>query len=214
MSQIAKNKAEKQDRILQAATRLFAERGYHGTAMPRVAAEAGVAAGTIYRFFAGKEALVNEVFRHCKGTLALALNAGVDLNADPAQGFADTWAVLYRFAREHRFAFRFLEMQDHVPYLDDESRALEAAVLTPIGAALMRLRAEAVFRDKPSLTVTMALIWGAFVGVMKAEHCGYIEVTDSDIADARDACWRAFATDDWRHHQLSTFPDSAQEKSP
>ncbi|HGG56455.1 MAG TPA: TetR family transcriptional regulator, partial [Nannocystis exedens] len=183
-------------------------------AMPQVAADAGVAAGTIYRFFASKEVLVNEVFRHCKGTLAQALNAGVDLNKDPAEGFAATWAVLYRFAREHRFAFRFLEMQDHAPYLDDESRALEAAVLMPIGAAIMRLRADAVFRDEPTLTVTMALLWGAFVGIMKAEQSGYLEVTEADITQARDACWRAFATDDWHHHPLPPLPRSAPEKRP
>lgn len=208
MSRVAKNKADKQRRILQAATRLFAERGYHGTAMPLVAAEAKVGAGTIYRFFTSKEVLVNEVFRQCKRSLRDAIETGVDLAADAPTGFAAFWNVLYRFAREHERAFRFLELQDHAPYLDDESRALEAAILAPIGAAITRLRSEGVFRDDPSLPTMMAFTWGAFVGVMKAEYAGYFTVTEADIQTARDACWRAFATEPWIGHQLGAVRPS------
>ena len=214
MSRVARNKADKQRRILQAATRLFAKRGYHGTAIPLVAAEAQVGAGTIYRFFASKEVLVNEVFRECKRTLRDAILTGVDLSADAAAGFAAFWTVLYRFAREHEQAFRFLELQDHAPYLDEQSRALETAILTPIGAAITRLRADGVFRDDPPLAIAMALIWGAFVGVMKAEQAGYFTVTEVDISAARDACWRAFATEEWRHHQPGATSVSTAEQHP
>ena len=46
---------------------LFTERGFHGTAMPLVAERAGVAAGTIYRYFDSKEALVDAVFQKLEG---------------------------------------------------------------------------------------------------------------------------------------------------
>ena len=38
----------KQDAILAAALQLFAQKGFHGTAVPDVAQLAGVATGTIY----------------------------------------------------------------------------------------------------------------------------------------------------------------------
>ena len=53
----------KQDAILAAALQLFAQKGFHGTAVPDVAQLAGVATGTIYRYFSSKEALVNAVFQ-------------------------------------------------------------------------------------------------------------------------------------------------------
>ena len=46
------------ERILAAATRLFADEGIHATSVDRVIAEAGVAPMTVYRHFVGKDDLV------------------------------------------------------------------------------------------------------------------------------------------------------------
>src|SRR5262245_22704102 len=59
--------------ILDAALGTFAARGYHGTSVPEVAEAAGVGVGTLYRYFADKNALVNEVYRDAKQTLKSAL---------------------------------------------------------------------------------------------------------------------------------------------
>jgi TetR/AcrR family fatty acid metabolism transcriptional regulator len=57
----------KEDRILEAAVRVFAERGYHGGSMATVAQEAGVAAGTIYLYFERKQDLLITLFRRDLG---------------------------------------------------------------------------------------------------------------------------------------------------
>lgn len=49
--------AAREAAIIDAARRVFAERGYHGTTMRDIAAAAGVATGTLYLYFASKEAL-------------------------------------------------------------------------------------------------------------------------------------------------------------
>ncbi|WP_405160605.1 TetR/AcrR family transcriptional regulator [Nocardia sp. NBC_01499] len=49
--------------IVQAATTVLSRSGYAGLAMAAVAAEAGVATGTVYKNFAGKADLVSAVFR-------------------------------------------------------------------------------------------------------------------------------------------------------
>lgn len=58
--------ARKRQRIIQAALHVFAEHGLHGTPVPPIASEAGVGVGTLYRYFASKEALINAVFRDSK----------------------------------------------------------------------------------------------------------------------------------------------------
>ena len=48
-------------RILDATTRVLAARGYAGTSTNRVAAEAGVSVGSLYRYFADKDEIVGEL---------------------------------------------------------------------------------------------------------------------------------------------------------
>ncbi|MDZ7640932.1 MAG: helix-turn-helix domain-containing protein [Desulfurivibrio sp.] len=52
---------DKRQRIMAAALRLFAERGFHGAPTSAIAAEAGVGVGTIYRYFKDKDSLIHEL---------------------------------------------------------------------------------------------------------------------------------------------------------
>ena len=49
---------ERRREILEAASKLFRERGFESTTVQSVAAEAGLAAGTVYLYFPSKEAIV------------------------------------------------------------------------------------------------------------------------------------------------------------
>jgi AcrR family transcriptional regulator len=180
-------------RILEAALELFAERGYHGTSVPAVMEGAGVGGGSLYRLFESKEVLVNAVFRDAKGRLQRALNDGVDARLPPRALFHELWARLTAFARAEPLRFRFLELQDHTPYLDGESRQLELAVLAPILLAVMDFQRRGVFRSDVEAPVVMAYVWGAFVGLLKSERLGYVKLGPAAFDAARDACWRAFA---------------------
>lgn len=186
-------------RIMGAALRAFAERGFHGTSVPEIAKAARVGVGSIYRHFDSKERLVNAVFRDAKTRLRDALLLDFDLSGTPRALFSDVWARLVRFQRAEPLSFQFLEMQDHVPYLDGESRAVEASVLAPLLSA-----ATSAARLPPaSAGVLMAVVWGAFVSLTKAERLGYLALDDDTLAHARDLCFasvelalRGQATDD------------------
>ena len=54
--------------ILDAATRVFASKGYHGSTIADVAGEAGVAAGTIYLYVKRKEDLLVSLFQNRMGS--------------------------------------------------------------------------------------------------------------------------------------------------
>lgn len=186
---------DKRRRILDAALTTFAARGYHGTSVPEVAEAAGVGVGTLYRYFADKNALVNELYRDAKARLKAALLDGLPApdvyDLDNAQRwFAELWHRLARFARREPDAFRFLEMQDHVEYLDSESRALELSVLAPLWLAGKRLHDRA---GGPPVDVAIALLWGAFVGLVKADRLGYLPLDDKKLEQAGAAAWQMIA---------------------
>ena len=176
--------------MLAAALELFAERGFHGTAMPDIAAKAGIAAGTIYRHFASKEALVNELYRRAKGALGDSLLGDAPTGATLRERFHHLWWSLVGFARAQPRAFAFLELHHHGSYLDAESRAMELRILVPIAAVLERGRGEGVIKPVPphALIVT---VWGAFVGMIKAARLGYYELTDDICAQVEATCWDA-----------------------
>jgi AcrR family transcriptional regulator len=185
---------DKRRRILDAALSVFAERGYHGTAVPLVAEAAHVGTGTIYRYFASKSELVNEVFRDAKLRLREALLEDLVIDRPPERLFLDLWGRLWRFARREPVAFQFLEMQDHVPYLDAESRALELSVLGPVWTWASSLSERGEARDLP-VEALIALVWGALVGLIKAERLGYLELSDEVLERAGRAAWTAISRD-------------------
>lgn len=50
------------ERLLEAATRLFAERGFESTSVQEVVAAAGVTKGAMYHYFGSKDDLLHEVY--------------------------------------------------------------------------------------------------------------------------------------------------------
>lgn len=53
---------DKRQRILEAAVKVFAKKGYHGAKVAEIAKKAGVADGTIYLYFRNKEDILVSLF--------------------------------------------------------------------------------------------------------------------------------------------------------
>ncbi len=66
------------ERILDAATRVLAERGYDGASTNRVAAEAGISNGSLYQYFPNKDAIVVAVLDRFADRLAARLGAEIE----------------------------------------------------------------------------------------------------------------------------------------
>lgn len=181
---------DKRDAILDAALALFAERGFHGTAVPLVAEKAKVGAGTIYRYFPSKEALVNTLFQRHKGALGEALLSGFPMDAPFRQQFHHFWTRVCAYARENPSALQFLELHHHGPYLDETSRAIEKGLLeTAKNIVAQAIRAQIAKDVAPE--VLMAIVWGSFRALVQGGCEGYIELDTRTIADAESCVWEA-----------------------
>lgn len=180
---------DKRAAILRAALKVFAEGGVNGIPMPVLARQANVGTGTIYRYFESKELLVNELFREQKLAINQRLYADLDLQRPADEVFSEVWRRMVQFTREEPDAYRFMELQDHRPYLDEASRTLEREALKPILAQYRALQKRGIFRSDVRAEVLMTLVWGAFINLIKAERDGHISLSEEDIAAARDACW-------------------------
>lgn len=54
-------RAERRSHILSAARRCFVQDGFHGTSMQDLVDEAGVSSGAVYRYFSGKDAVIEAI---------------------------------------------------------------------------------------------------------------------------------------------------------
>jgi TetR/AcrR family transcriptional regulator, repressor of fatR-cypB operon len=181
--------------VLDAALALFAERGFAGTTIPDVMARASVGAGSLYRLFPSKEALANAVFREAKARLVARLYDGaregnkrgfLGAQGTPHEVFETLWWRLVGFAREDQLAFRFLELQDHVSYLDGASRQLDVSAAAPLYTGFLRLQEAGLVRNDMRPDAMLALIWGALVGLFKGERLGYVRLDDATLRASAD----------------------------
>lgn len=180
----------KRETILNAALKLFTERGFHGTAMPLVAELAGVGAGTIYRYFESKEALVNTLYRDWKKFQITSILKDVPPETPLREQFRIYWNRLVEFATEFPIAFGFLELHFHAPYLDEESRAMEERGHNALVSFFQNCLRQQIVKDLPP-EMLGALVVGAYVGVVKASRAHCFQLTQEIIDQAEACCWEA-----------------------
>jgi len=91
----------RQERVLEVAQVLFAEKGYHNTTMDEIAARSGIGKGTLYRTFPAKEELFLSTLDRAMERLEKAILEEVE--EEPT--------VLGKLRRAARLYFRFFEQE-------------------------------------------------------------------------------------------------------
>jgi AcrR family transcriptional regulator len=71
--------------IMDAAMRLFSVKGFHTVSMQEIATEAEFAIGTLYKFFASKEILYQEIMEQSCGRIMEIIDPILDSDADERQ---------------------------------------------------------------------------------------------------------------------------------
>jgi AcrR family transcriptional regulator len=180
---------DKRDAIMAAALALFVERGFYGTAVPEIAERAAVGAGTIYRYFESKEALVNELYRREKQRFVA--HVMLDFPGGPARElFRSMWMKMAKFAGENVESFVFLELHHHARYLDTESRKLEQRMLDTFSMITVSAQQRGELRAGPP-RLLMGIVLGAFIGVIRCCLENEQDVTTADWKLAEQCAWEA-----------------------
>ncbi len=78
-----KQRQEREDLIIQAAEEVLLAKGYYETSMDEIAARVGIAKGTIYKHFPGKEDLVLGIFKRDIQALLQGIDDVIDKEQTP-----------------------------------------------------------------------------------------------------------------------------------
>ena len=102
---------ERKQQLLDAAERLFTERGYGATRISDICAAAGVAKGLFYWYFPTKESLFEELVRTMRTSLRRAQASAMTASADPVTRIREGAEASVRFMAEHQPYFALLEVE-------------------------------------------------------------------------------------------------------
>lgn len=167
-------RAERRAQLIEAAAAAFLERGYDGTSMESVAAEAGVTRLIVYRNFDGKEALYRAVLQ----SVTERLRVEFDRDRTP-----EVVATLLRVAREHPDAFRLLwRHARHEPAFAAEAELFRLAAAEYADGIIARFVADATHRRWSAAAVTDHLHEGI---------CCWLDIGDPALDDEFAARLRA-----------------------
>ena len=154
---------DKRDLILRAATRVFAQSGFHQSQVADVAKVAGVAAGTVYLYFQSKDDLLVSIFEQTVKARLEEGRAAVSDVSDPSER-------LRRFARLHlgmlgrdrNLAIVFqVELRQSVKFMERFSSTLLQEYLGQIRLAIEEGQKKGLFRRDINATAVAKMFFGA-----------------------------------------------------
>lgn len=138
------------EKLLRAALQIGARDGLEAATTAAIAAEAGVAEGTLYRHFPSKDDLLIEVYRGIKRAIFEAISDGEAAEEAPDARLKRVWRKLYDAYRADIDAFMFGQRFAE----SSLSKREGGAAHEQISAAVGRLRKAGIdkglFKDLPS----------------------------------------------------------------
>jgi AcrR family transcriptional regulator len=188
------SKPDKRDEIIRAAMELLTEQGFHGAPMAQIAERAGVAAGTIYRYFENRDVLIMEIYTELEKKILPYTENGYDSDAPFRVRFVHLTSSLLRYFIDHPLVFRYVEQFHNSPYGtahrretilgDGDNGCNNFKVLFEQGLK------QQVIKDLP-IVILFALTFGPLATSARDHILGFITLDDDMITKIIGACWDA-----------------------
>jgi TetR/AcrR family transcriptional regulator, repressor of fatR-cypB operon len=103
----------KRSEMVNAALKLFAEKGIKGTTIRDIAHEAGVTEGALYRHFESKEQLAQSLFGECAAMLYQSLSSSIEGVAGAHEKLCALANGFFDFAETNPEAYEFVMARHH-----------------------------------------------------------------------------------------------------
>lgn len=167
------------DRIVEIATRLFAERGYAGVTFRSLADGLACSPMTPYRYFESKEDIFAAVRRTAYDHFAQIQEAAAAQSADPRERLAALGLAYVRFGIEETDAYRLMfSLAQPSPSNYPELRDAELRAWRPLRDAIGAAVAAGVLAGEPDVLANV--FWSGVHGLVSLHVAGKL-VYGSDV---------------------------------
>ncbi|MEI6856781.1 TetR/AcrR family transcriptional regulator [Psychrilyobacter sp.] len=116
------NKIKKRKIIIEIATKLFVERGFHGTPTSLIAKEVGIATGTLFNYFKTKDILINEIFMEIKREQKENILKDLDGAKTSKMKLKKIWNNLIVWGIENPEERKFINYFSNSNFISDDTR--------------------------------------------------------------------------------------------
>lgn len=115
---ITQSKIEKRELILETATKLFVERGFHATPTSAITKEAGMSAGILFHYFKTKDDLIVQIYVAIKMEFTSCVLKDVDTLKAGISKLRLIWLNSWKWGLENPEKFDFLKQADNSTYYE------------------------------------------------------------------------------------------------
>lgn len=185
--------SDKRSDIMQAALELIAEQGFHRTPMAGIAEKAGVAAGTIYRYFDSKDMLINQLHRELEDEIMKHLQRGYPSGRSLRERFLYLIRELLRYFITNPLHFRYMEQYYNSPYgisLHRDKLLGKSGNHDILMEIFEKGIEQQILKEFPK-AVLFSLAFGPLISLMRDHILGFIVLEDPLATRITEACWDA-----------------------
>jgi len=192
---------DKRQKILMTSEALLAERGLYGLSMKLLADTAGVAAGTIYRYFDNKEALINELYLHITHETADDFFKGWSDEQSPEHKYKRLWNNAFYAVLQKPQRSIVIEMLFSQPGLFKAQAAFfDSEMFQPLTDFYQQGIDEQRFHNW-KIPALMTLSFNSAITLAKKVMSNCIDPDQTQINQVRDASWLIIQKDFHHHHK-------------
>jgi TetR/AcrR family transcriptional regulator, fatty acid metabolism regulator protein len=163
-----KKAVDKRSIILDAALKTFVKRGYSATKVAEIAAEAGVAEGTLYNYFQSKEDLLLALFDEKWGGIISEIRGKISRLDDPNKKLKAIFSVVVMmFKKNRQLAELFMvDIKQSSIFLNNYTINRIVEFLDLIEEVLEEGKRKGIYRRDLDTRVAKMIIFGAAQGIL------------------------------------------------
>jgi len=159
---------EKTDLILDAAVKVFADKGYYGARVSDIAQEAGIAYGLVYHYFKNKEDLLISIFRHRWGQFDRAVRKIMEEKDDPRQMIHSIVTFLFRSYKNNpkMIEVMILDVAKSTRFFNGENIKQFTDIFTLISEIVLRGQEQGIFKKDLDAKLAAYCLYGSVERIM------------------------------------------------
>jgi len=151
---------QKRNSIFEATLTLVLQTGFTGLRMADVAKKAGVATGTVYKYFPSKESLIDELFLHQKKIKLSEMTEGFQPGEPFLVSFKRMWTNYFTGCISNPERMVFIEQFYRSPFISQVTKEKAEIMIQPAEALLKMASTQQLIKDLPA-SVLLSQLMGA-----------------------------------------------------